>query len=878
MIQNTRIARFAKSLFLWVAVIATSAGWATNAYSQIVNSAAFSKPAEHSIFETADEVPPTETKAAGFSSAPLTKIEQGDSSFDAPAAPLPRMTGVKPLALNSDTLGGDSSGTFAGSNPSKESAENQVSQLQPSHSVNSLRGSSLRPAPEDLTEDQPQRLSSSSVGSFSSHPSPTSTKSKAFASSNTVVTNSTANVFSQTSAQEPTKDQTEEPKFESAYLHDQQPQRDTPVADLFSSPANSHALAPPVEQHKASHVADSFQSNEKHFVQQTAFLSPAAPAQPQFQSNNNQQNNRHFGQRQETQRGQRGQRNQSFQQASQGQRTRQRNLPRQNQSQYQQQSQSQNQQQSQTQKTDSTAAKQTIAKFSFDANQQSAEGLPIRMIDVLQQSAGAASRSQLIPQYWEVYYDWAQSVSAKHHLDWVGSINSAQRNDASSIEIAKSNAQNEITFTAIQLGKSQAKMKSLTGSAQPIVPMDNPTVTRVKTNYEAFKNRGLIDSRFEGIDSTLMQMHELIASRANTVSMAQKNADEAKQLYSRNQSTVDHVLSAGRTWRAAESDFIKSVVEYNKAYADYALALPYGHGPAETVVNMLIVKPKTNQNVSSQAANGRPNLSNDAGSTSFSQNNSSGNDYSIPYSSNQSIQQNGRSAQPRQARQSLPPNSNNRSRGNIRHASTSTGPRPDGPSDRGQVSATSNLMQNARRQETPRPVAQPTSTGFNTAAQPTSTGFNTAAQPTTSGFKTAAQPSTTGFKTAAQPTTSSPAQPSTTGFKTAVQPSKSRANGGVITERSSVGTNYIKRPSQFPANQPAPTASPFSSATSQSKPPSQPAQNSFQARPSTQPPVGDRTAGRPSPFTPATSAGSGTVAPAAKPKPPANAGGFTFGG
>lgn len=828
MIQNSRIARFAKTFSLSVAVVATSVGWGAVASSQIVNSDAFNERAGHSILEGADEVLPTETEAARPSSVPLTKIDQDDTAYDAPVAPRPRMTSVKPLPTNSETSGGDSSGTVASSNPSIESAnrrnlaQNKVSQLQPSHGVNSLRGSRLRPAPED----QPQQASSSSVGSFSSQTSQTSNKSSGFASSNTIANsgaNSTASIYSQTSDLDQREAQSAEPKYESAYLHDQNLHRNPPVADKVSSTAKTQKLAAPVRM-SASLVEDDFDTKESNHVQQTAYLSPAAPANPQFQTggyrqSTNQQNNQQFGQRDQRRSAQRGQRNQSTQQTSQNQRTRQRNLPRQN--------QSQNQQQTQAQTTDSNSAKQALAKFSFDANQQLANGLPIRMLDFLKKSEGRASRSQLIPQYWEVYYDWAQSVSAKHHLDWVSSINSGQRNDASSVEIAKSNAQNEITHTAIQLGKSQAKMKSLTGNAQPIVPMDNPTVTRVKTNYQAFKSRGMIAPKFEGIDSTLKQMYELIASRANTLTMAEKNANEAQQLYSRNQSTVDHVLSAGRTWRTAESDFIASVVEYNKAYADYALALPYGRGPVDTVVNMLIVKPTNNQNVSNQAANGRPNLSNNASSNTVSQSNTSGNDYSIPYSGNQSNRQGGRSAQSRQARQS---NSTNGNGGNIRPASNYAGPRPDGPSDTGQASETGNQMQYARQQTSPGPDTQP------------ATGFNTVSQPATG-----------------------------------------RTNGDLITERSSAGTNLIKRPSQFPTQQPAAAASPFSSAagSNQSVAPNQPtppAQKSFQTRPSTQSPVGDRTATRPSPFTPAGSTDGAAAAPATTPKPPTNSTGFSFGG
>ena len=826
MIQISRIVRFTKSLSLSVAVMATSVVWAANASSQMVDSEVFEQATNHSILEVAEEVTPNADETSRFSSVPLTKIDQGDAVYDAPAAPLPRKTSVKPFASHGSKLGGNSSGTFVGSNPRTESANNR--------GVNSLRESSLRPVPKNGAEDQPQHLSGSSISSFSDQPS------SKFASSSTGGTNgaqSTISTYVQTSGQIQSgqlqsnqfqsADQANESKYESAYLHDQQVQPDTPVADLFGSPNETQPLEPTAptiptaQQPQTPFVANSFQAREKDFVQQTAYLSPAAPVQ-QFQDSNTRQNNQQFGQQPANQR---RQQNQSGRQQSQGRRTRQRELPRQNQS--QNGLPAQNQQQPQTETTGSNAAKEVITKFSFDANQQLAQGLPIRMADVLKQSAGRVSRSQLIPQYWEVYYDWAQSVSAKHHHDWVASLNSAKQADASSLEIAQSNAQNEIKFSAIQLGKSQAKMKSLTGSAQPIVPMDSPTVTRVKTNYEAFKSRGMIAPKFEGIDSTLQQMHALIASRADTVSMAQRNANEAKQLYSRNQSTIDQVLTAGRTWRSAESDFIASVIEYNQAYADYALALPYGRGPVDAVVNMLIVKSTTNQSGSGQLANGRPNLSNGTGSNSASyntadQNSNDGNDYSIPYGSSQpntpsnrsvqSHQSNSRQANPRQA------NTENRNgSNNTPPAFGATRSQTAAQNNGAQNSAANSLISNTR-QQTPLPTQPQREIWSNSSAQ----------------------------------------------------------QSAVSTNQPSQATNRIQRPSQFPTNGPS-ASSPFSSATGQSQPPQQSNQRSFgDQRPQTQPPASDKTAGS-NPFSPVRSADRSAATPTT-PKPPASAGGFNFGG
>ena len=250
-------------------------------------------------------------------------------------------------------------------------------------------------------------------------------------------------------------------------------------------------------------------------------------------------------------------------------------------------------------KKTSSSAKVLISRFGFNASQDNSDNLvPLRLADVLNQGQMRANRSQLIEQYWETFDDWAQSVSAKQHRDWVNGLRVSKSTDQSTVGVAKSNAENEVTSGRIQLGKSQAKLKSILGSTASIVPADLPTVTMVKTNFQAFKERGLIPARLEGIDQTLNDLHDLVLSRADTVLMAERAAEQVEGYYRSNQATIEQLLGAGRAWRSAEADFVSSTIEYNKAYADYALALPYGQAPVEQVVAMLVVP----ANASSSAA------------------------------------------------------------------------------------------------------------------------------------------------------------------------------------------------------------------------------------------------------------------------------------
>jgi len=109
-----------------------------------------------------------------------------------------------------------------------------------------------------------------------------------------------------------------------------------------------------------------------------------------------------------------------------------------------------------------------IAKFGFNGAQDNSENLvPLRLADVLNQVR--ANRSQLIDQYWETFEGWAKSVSAKQHRDWVNDLRVSKNTDQSTAGVAKSNAENEVTSNRIQLGKSQAQLKSILGTTASIV-------------------------------------------------------------------------------------------------------------------------------------------------------------------------------------------------------------------------------------------------------------------------------------------------------------------------------------------------------------------------------------------------------------------------
>lgn len=256
-------------------------------------------------------------------------------------------------------------------------------------------------------------------------------------------------------------------------------------------------------------------------------------------------------------------------------------------------------------KKTSSSAKVLISRFGLKETEGPSDNLvPLRLVDVLNQGQMRGNRRQLIDHYWETFDAWAQSVSAKQHRDWLNGLRVSKSTEQSTIGVAKSNAQNEVTSTRIEFGKSQSKLMSILGTRASIVPSDLPTVTMVKTNFQAFKERGLIPARLETIDQTLKDLHDLVLSRADTVLLAERTAEQVEGYYKSNRATIEQLLGAGRDWRSAEADFLASTIQYNKVYADYAMSLPYGQAPVEQVVAMLVVPVKVAPTVAAQYAGG----------------------------------------------------------------------------------------------------------------------------------------------------------------------------------------------------------------------------------------------------------------------------------
>ena len=444
-------------------------------------------------------------------------------------------------------------------------------------------------------------------------------------------------------------------------------------------------------------------------------------------------------------------------------------------------------------KKTSASAKVLISKFGFKGSQDNSDNLvPLRLADVLNQGQMRANRSQLINQYWETFEDWALSVSAAQHRDWVSGLRVSKSTDQSTVGVAKSSAENDVTSSRIELGKSQAKLKQVLGAGASIVPADLPTVTMVKTNFQAFKERGLIPARLEGIDQTLTDLHDLILSRADTVLLAERTAEQVKGYYQSNQATIEQLLGAGHAWRSAEADFLSSTIEYNKAYTDYALALPYGRAPVEQVVAMLVAPTTVSPTAAAPYAGG--NTQQAQMSRTPSQ----------PASSSRSVPQRQKTRPQRGQDSRVRAASNGFGQSTVPKSRTQR-PMPDFSESSNDSVAAASFTPRKTPEFRPNSTKSVPATGTRENAKAATSGLGF-------GSRNATQPAA---EPVSKPTARSPVKPSTSAFD--IGKKTTDGSSGVSARRSSTGFS-----SGANSKVKAPTVDPFSSQPSVSQPPSKP--------------------------------------------------------
>lgn len=242
-------------------------------------------------------------------------------------------------------------------------------------------------------------------------------------------------------------------------------------------------------------------------------------------------------------------------------------------------------------------AKRLISNYDLSAVSSPLPGEPVSMLEMLQKTP-LHKRPQMIRQYWETFSDWAGLQNCQTYVKWLNQIpRPASQADGILLHTAKSNARNKMLAAEIRLGQSLSELLEFipTGdpNQSPVLPMDQPLISKYKTHYDWYNNRQMIPPQLKGIDQMLPKTLELITNRAQTVRNAQSATKQTQAALSNGQANIATVLEAGRLWQESLQGFVATVVAYNQAIGDYAMTISKNGRTAEQIESMLIPARKT---------------------------------------------------------------------------------------------------------------------------------------------------------------------------------------------------------------------------------------------------------------------------------------------
>lgn len=248
-------------------------------------------------------------------------------------------------------------------------------------------------------------------------------------------------------------------------------------------------------------------------------------------------------------------------------------------------------------KVDLSLAKKIMQRYKIDSVPDPLPGQPTSLLDMLQRTPQHLQK-KMITQYWETYFDFATVLNSTQYLDWLNQLVSPQ-NPAELVLLnaAKAAAKNQLLADEIQLGKSQLKLQQFVGQNQSQLlplPSDAPLIQDYDTQYDWYASRNRMPESMRGINVMLPKAIKLVADRAATVGTTRVALSRIREAYTANPRQLGSILQAARMWNNSEQNLVGSIVNYNKAIADYSLTIAGGYRPPQQIVSMLIAKPKAN--------------------------------------------------------------------------------------------------------------------------------------------------------------------------------------------------------------------------------------------------------------------------------------------
>lgn len=238
-------------------------------------------------------------------------------------------------------------------------------------------------------------------------------------------------------------------------------------------------------------------------------------------------------------------------------------------------------------------ARDLVQRYSVSDSNQTLPGRPVTLRELLAQTP-VEYRKSMVMQYWETAYDWTTLQIAREYDAWLGQISvSGSQAEAVLLNAARMDARNQILAAEIQLAKSQSRLQelSLDRSELPPLPVNLPLIKAYRTHYDWYHQRNMVPSNLIGIDQVLPRTLELVGQRAEATRAALSAMNQSGQAVSQGQLAFGSALEAARLWQETSRKMFGSILQYNRAIADYAMSINRTAQSPEQLVGMLIGNP-----------------------------------------------------------------------------------------------------------------------------------------------------------------------------------------------------------------------------------------------------------------------------------------------
>lgn len=198
----------------------------------------------------------------------------------------------------------------------------------------------------------------------------------------------------------------------------------------------------------------------------------------------------------------------------------------------------------------------------------------------------------MIRQYWLTWQACAEYRFAIDEQAWLDQLGSGHvASDTAVLDAARLMVRDEVREKKLVMEFQQHRLQEFqTGTVDPDLPwpVDAPLVGHYETHYGLYSSQGTSSRQLETLDRLIPQQEQLIHARAETVVQCRSAIMSSTRWYRQSGEGCATMLQALYLSRECHAAFVRSVADYNRTIATYALTIKPDQVQAGQVVAMLI--------------------------------------------------------------------------------------------------------------------------------------------------------------------------------------------------------------------------------------------------------------------------------------------------